>query len=210
MCRKFYIHATAIGLFYIRFLFFIQAFTLEQAKILEYLGDLDLYYKLSYGNAPLNTKLPCAAIQDMLRFMENDSSPNKVTAYFSHAELLILLLTAFGTHNDTLPLMGTNYKQQQHRQFRSSQMVPYAANLAAVKYDCDNSTTEDGKRKILFLLNQRPLKMKWCGNRSVCTVAEFRKFFDDSPMRDCPYGICGDEFAKLSLAESNVACLQCC
>lgn len=141
--------------------------------------------------------------------MENESSPNKVTAYFSHAELLLLMLTAFGTHNDKIPLLGTNYAQQQHRKFRSSKMVPYAANLAAVKYDCPAFNNTDGERKILFLLNQKPLHMKWCAEGSICTVTELRKFFDNSTMRDCPKNICGEDFAKLSRASNN-NCALCC
>lgn len=191
------------------FLHRIQAFTLEHAEILEYLADLDLYLKLSYGNGDLNRKLPCASIQDMLHFMENESSPNKVTAYFSHAELILLMLTAFGTHNDAIPLLGTNYAQQQNRKFRSSKMVPYAANLAAIKYDCPTSHQIDGQRKILFLLNQKPLHMKWCAEGSICTVTELRNFFDKSPMSNCPRNICGKNFAKLSVASNN-GCALCC
>lgn len=186
-----------------------QTFSLDEAKVLEYIGDLDLYYKLSYGNAKLNTKLSCASVQDILHFMEDEKSPNKVTAYFSHAELLLLMLTAFGTHNDTEPLLATNYYQQQNRKFRTSQMVPYAGSLAAVKYECPDATTDGEKRKILFLQNQLPLKMSWCKDESVCTLAEFRQFFNRSSMRDCPHKICGPEFEKLS-DKSNTRCPDCC
>lgn len=181
---------------------------MNEAKVLEYLGDLDLYYKLSYGNAHLNTKLPCASIQDILHFMEDENSPNKVTAYFSHAELLLLMLTAFGTHKDTEPLLANNYYQHQNRKFRTSQMVPYAGSFAAVKYECPNATDGE-RRKILFLENQEPLKMNWCRDESVCTLAEFQKFFNNSPMRDCPHKICGPEFEKLS-DKSNTECPHCC
>lgn len=50
--------------------------------------------------------------------------------------------------------MANNYFSQQNRHFRTSKISPYAANIAAIKYECNNNDDI-----VLFLLNQLPLKM---------------------------------------------------
>lgn len=188
--------------------FVLQAFSLQEAKVLEYLADLDFYYRLSYGDDQLSSKLPCVAINDLLKFVEDDTSSTKVAAYFSHAELLLMILTAFGAKRDAIPLMADNIVHQKHRHFRASRLVPYAASIAAVKYECPSAKTGH-RRKVQFLLNQRPLKMPWCKNRSVCSIGDIRRYFDNSTMRHCPHQICGKKFAAKSL-RSFSQCKNCC
>lgn len=187
---------------------YLQAFDLHEATVLEYLSDLELYYKLSYGNGQLNGKLPCVAIKDMLTSMEDDTTPNKVTAYFSHAELLTMIITALGAYQDEEPLMADNYERMKNRQFRTSNWVPYASNIAAVKYNCP-AYDEPDSVKILMLQNQQPFAMSWCRDGSVCTLEEMQNMFYNSTMSQCPYGICGQQFAETepgSKAENVDSC----
>lgn len=184
------------------------AFDLHEATVLEYLSDLELYYKLSYGNEELNGKLPCAAIKDMLTQMEDDMSPNKVTAYFSHAELLTMIVTALGAYRDVEPLTAHNYETMKDRQFRTSNWVPYASSIAAVKYNCP-ANDEPNSVKILMLLNQQPLALDWCRDGSVCTLKEMQNMFFNSTMNQCPYGICGEKFAE-TVPGSNVENMDSC
>lgn len=147
----------------------------------------------------------------MLEYLKDSwTEPTKVTAYFSHSTMLLMMFTAFGNYYDPLPLLASNYDQQQNRQFKTNKISPYAANFAAVKYECSLS-----KPKILFLHNQQPLSMNWCKLGSICTIDEIRKFYENSAMKNCPCDICNKKFAMLSadylpkslLKSANLSCI---
>ena len=116
---------------------FCAAFTPEHVNVLEYLDDLKYYYKASYGN-PENENIMCATVQDMVRNLESTTNP-KVVAYFAHASGIQLLLTALGVAKDKATLRADNYELMKSRVFRTSELSPFAANLAVVKYEYDFS-----------------------------------------------------------------------
>lgn len=109
------------------------AFTPEHINVLEYLEDLRYYVKSSYGS-PTNSKIMCAAVKDMAKFMLSDENP-KVSAYFTHASAIQLFLTALGHAKDDRPLRADNYREMKNRKFRTSVLSPLASNLAVVKYE---------------------------------------------------------------------------
>lgn len=166
-----------------------QAFTKKHMEMFEYAQDLKDYYLNSYGHRKTNDKLTCLLIQDMLRKMDNINDTPIVTAYFNHATTLFLLLTSLGTFEDLDGLRYNNYDRQYLRQFRGSEMSPFAGNIAVVRYQCNSHANYSDTEKILFLLNQKPLAMKWCKGGALCTIDEFKNMYKSS-MRDCPWEIC--------------------
>lgn len=58
----------------------------------------------------------------------------KVVAYFTQSATIQLFLTALGTFKDNEALRADNYQQQQRRNWRSSEVSPFASNLAVIKY----------------------------------------------------------------------------
>lgn len=110
----------------------MQAFTPSQVKVLEYHEDLKYYYQNSYGTG-LNTRLACSLVVDMLNHLESQAMP-KVAAYFTHSETIQLLLTALGAAKDNDALRADNYQQLMRRKWRSSEVSPFASNLAVIKY----------------------------------------------------------------------------
>lgn len=54
--------------------------------------------------------------------------------YFTHTFTLLSLFTAMGIANDADPLVASNYRQMTKRQFRTSLIAPFNANLVAVFY----------------------------------------------------------------------------
>lgn len=171
----------------------MQALDKNIAEVLEYGDELYNYYRDSYG-FELSQKLPCMLIQDLIKQMDSPVSSHKVTAYFSHSTTLLMMLSALGAHHDSVPLLANNFKSNKNRKFRVSQISPYASSFAAVKYQCP--TYHGINEKIVLLLNQKPVEMKWCKGEYVCTIAEFRKMFENSPMKHCPYSICGNYYKK--------------
>lgn len=111
-----------------------SAFTPEHVNILEYLEDLKYYVKSSYGSAT-NSKVMCAAVKDMVKFLLNEDDSPKVSAYFSHASAIQLFLDSLGYAKDDKPLRADNYREMKNRKFRSSVISPLASNLAVVKYE---------------------------------------------------------------------------
>lgn len=75
-----------------------------------------------------------------------------VTVQIGHADTILPLLTLLGFFKDSNTLTATNYAEQMHRSFRTSQMMPYAANFVLVLYDCGS----DGLR-LQLLLNEKPV-----------------------------------------------------
>ena len=50
------------------------AFTRNHINVLEYLEDLKYFVKSGYGSG-INSKIMCAAVQDMLRFLGSETNP---------------------------------------------------------------------------------------------------------------------------------------
>lgn len=147
----------------------------------EYLSDLNDYYRNSYGSESVTKQLPCLMVRNMLDAMNDSKTSNKVTALFTHSPSILLFLTSLGVFKDDNPLLGNNFIQQRNRKFKTNQICPFASNFAAVQYKCRRTSN-----KVLFLLNQKPLRMEWCRNGSICTVQEIWKMYKKSSM----YGNC--------------------
>lgn len=84
----------------------------------------------------------------LLRFGEVTKA---VTIQVGHGETLLPLLSLLGFFKDETALTAKNFPLQYNRKFRSSQIVPYAANLVFVLYDCT-----DGLR-LQFFHNEKPM-----------------------------------------------------
>lgn len=76
-----------------------------------------------------------------------------VTIQVGHAETLLPLLTLLGFFKDSDTLRSTNYASQTQRSFRTSLMLPYAANFVLVLYDCGG-----GDIRLQPLLNEKPVR----------------------------------------------------
>lgn len=75
-----------------------------------------------------------------------------VTVQVGHAETLLPLLTLLGFFKDNETLMSTNYASQRERSFRTSRMLPYAANLVLVLFDCGGQDI-----RLQPLVNEQPV-----------------------------------------------------
>lgn len=69
----------------------------------------------------------------MMNHIESQAMP-KVVAYFTHSATIQLLLTALGAAKDNDALRADNYQQLMRRKWRSSEVSPFASNLAVIKY----------------------------------------------------------------------------
>lgn len=155
----------------------------------------------------------------MLETMTSSNTSIKVSANFGHAKTMLLSLTALGAKRDAKQLLASNFEQQQNRKFKLSELDPFAANFAAVKYKCSScnsvarnssyytshssDSNGDCESKVLMLLNGKPIDMPWCNGGSICTVDEISRMFQRSGMCNCPYDICGHAFVHAKDYDAN-------
>ena len=101
------------------------------------------------------------------------------TFYFGHAETLAPLYASLGLFNDSAPLLATNYDQMKQRKFKSSQILPFSANIALVLYDCNNglgsqtSPASEDNFVLRVFVNEQDVIIPAC-NDYVCRYQDVR------------------------------------
>ncbi|XP_071336514.1 multiple inositol polyphosphate phosphatase 1-like [Trachinotus anak] len=136
-----------------------QLFDDDDAKVMEYTSDLREFWKRGYGY-DINSKSSCILFHDVFNRLNKAASDIKsgqqvseaVTVQIGHADTILPLLTLLGFFKDSDALTSTNFATQTERSFRTSHMLPYAANLLLVLYDCGG-----GNLRLQPLLNEKPV-----------------------------------------------------
>ncbi|KAF6718258.1 Multiple inositol polyphosphate phosphatase 1 [Oryzias melastigma] len=134
-------------------------FNENDAKVLEYKSDLKQYWKRSYGYA-INSLSSCPLFHHVFRTLDKagrprrstEAAPEPASILVGHAETLLPLLSLLGLFKDKTPPTASNYQSQHDRTFQTSRIVPYAANLLLVLYDCQRGP------RLQMLLNETPLR----------------------------------------------------
>ncbi|MED6258452.1 hypothetical protein ATANTOWER_007644 [Ataeniobius toweri] len=134
-------------------------FDKSDAKVLEYKSDLKQFWKRSYGHV-INSLSSCQLFHHIFRTLDKagrprrstEAGPEPASILVGHAETLLPLLSLLGLYKDqTLPT-ASNYQSQHGRSFRTSRIIPYAANLLFVLYDCQRGP------RLQLLVNETPLR----------------------------------------------------
>ncbi|KAM9726282.1 multiple inositol polyphosphate phosphatase 1-like [Menidia menidia] len=136
-----------------------QLFDEEDAKVMEYASDLREFWKRGYGH-DINRKSSCILFHDLFTRLNKSATENKlgrrvteaVTVQVGHADTLLPLLTLLGFFKDSEALTSANYGTHTRRSFRTSDIMPYAANFLLVLYDCGG-----GDLRLQPLLNEMPV-----------------------------------------------------
>lgn len=169
---------------------------------MDYWEDLESYQNFGYGH-PMNSRLQCEAVKDMLKHMESSGLP-KAVMYFAHSATIRLFLTAMGFGNDSKPLTPNDSELSiLNRKFRTSTLAPFASNLAAVKYECPR---EVDKNKVVFFLNEQRLNLSWCDG-GVCSFSQVKKAYKLFASADCSKTYCSNASRVTSLAMHAISLL---
>ncbi|XP_069015956.1 multiple inositol polyphosphate phosphatase 1b [Embiotoca jacksoni] len=134
-------------------------FNEDDAKVLEYKSDLKQYWKHSHGHV-ISGLSSCPLFHHVFRTLDKagrprrstDTPPEPASIMVGHAETLLPLLSLLGLYKDQTPPTASNYHSQHGRRFRSSLIVPYAANLLFVLYDCRRGP------RLQLLVNESPVR----------------------------------------------------
>ncbi|XP_061767781.1 multiple inositol polyphosphate phosphatase 1-like [Nerophis ophidion] len=133
-------------------------FTLDHAQVVEYANDLRQFWKRGYGH-DINRKSSCILFHDVFSRLDKAAADIKadrqvseaVTVQVGHGETLLPLYTLLGFFKDPDAPTSSNYATQTGRSFRTSEVLPYAANLLLVLYDCGPDQLH-----LQALVNERP------------------------------------------------------
>ncbi|XP_011699298.1 PREDICTED: multiple inositol polyphosphate phosphatase 1-like [Wasmannia auropunctata] len=170
-----------------------DVFTHGEMRIFEYVEDLLFYYDVGPGQK-LSGELGCHLVQDMLdhfakleELEEPDDEPMGVF-YFAHSYMMSLFLTTMGIAKDPRPITPANFLDMSERNWRVSQLVPSAANFAAIFHRCESSDdafnydyafnddyANDVSFKVTFYLNENPEILEGCSVNGVCDWAQLKK-----------------------------------
>lgn len=169
-----------------------QLFTTDQVKVFEYAKDMSEWY-MSGSASSLNAHLACELVQDMFdKLLEAHRGPI-VSAYFAHSTTFQLFLTALGIAVQDTPLRADNYKDMTDRQWKTSQISPFATNLAVVRHNCTDGV------KVQFLFNERPLLLDWCTRDGLCDLGVIKERFSTIIAADCKIYYCPSKEYFVSL-----------
>lgn len=136
-----------------------QLFTLQDAQVLEYKGDLKQYWKRAHGHS-ISGLSSCPLFHHIFRTLDRagrprratDAPPEPASILIGHAETLLPLISLLGLYKDKTPPTAANYQSQHARLFRSSSIVPYASNLLFVLFDCPRGP------RLQLLVNESPVR----------------------------------------------------
>lgn len=106
-------------------------FTIDDLKVLEYIGDLIHYYRNGYGN-PMYQQLAKPALNGLFTSFQlaKEGKGKKIVSYFTHVTMMDMIYSALGLFKDNGPLNGLN--RIPSRKWRSSYHSSFSANLLAV------------------------------------------------------------------------------
>ncbi|KAI8564286.1 hypothetical protein RHMOL_Rhmol03G0169600 [Rhododendron molle] len=165
-------------------------FTPSEISSLEWTDDLELFTLKGYGNA-LNYQMGVPLLEDVVQSMEQaikakeeglaPGTYEKARMRFAHGETLLPFSCLLG-----LFLEGSDFeriqkeqplelppKPPQRRNWRGSEVAPFAGNNMLVLYSCpDNSSS---KYFVQVLHNERPVPMPGCDNSDVCPYEVFKE-----------------------------------
>ena len=118
---------------------------------------------------------------------------------FGHSETVVQAFTALGLFKDSQPLLATNMASMKNRQFRTSEIVPFSANLAFVLFACAEGHVHDADDRdvtafvLKILVNEKPVTIPAC-NKEQCLYKDVRKYYHDLADHCNRKAMCGDDY----------------
>ncbi len=158
----------------------------DDIHALEYYVDMDEYYSYAFGNQ-LNGLMACDLVTDIIRGIEAIASgnrPSKGSFHFGHSETIKFLATLLSLHQDDQPFLANSSATFiQNRKLRTSQMSPFAANIAFEIYTCSEDATKpilstNSVSKVRLLFNEKPMLIPGC-NDLYCSWTRFQELLKD-------------------------------
>ena len=143
--------------------------------VLEYARDLEKFYLTANPFKPLSYQIACPLLKDITNTL-NESAQNRTELIgifrSTHSSALLMINMLLGFNPQLGLLRHDNYEQMKNRNFRSSIIAPFSANLYFVLYECEGST------KIQLYLNERLQRIPCCSNEVDCDFQVLLKCYE--------------------------------
>ena len=151
----------------------------EDFEVINYKMDLDKYYEegpvfqISYS-------MSCVLLKDFLLSLQAKAGRTvkyeKFDGHFrsAHSQTVTSLFTLIGAFNNTTPITADNFSEMTGRDFKSGEIVPFAANIAFVLYKCGN-----GDLKIQMYHNEKLTRLPCCQSKVDCLFSTFEKYYQN-------------------------------
>ena len=160
-------------------------FDVHDLQVVEYLYDLKHFWKRGYGYE-INYKIACTLLSDIHQSLVNASNHDYEhmkygTFRFAHGETLQPLYALLGLFQVSEKLRADNFdKVGPTQQYRTSQIVPFGANIAFVLYKCNSAAAADPihQFKLQVFVNERLVVLPCCGSESLCPLAKFLHYYN--------------------------------
>lgn len=157
-------------------------------RIMEYHDDLKQWWRKGYGH-PLNYHMACPLLSDMFSRVDDALARQtdlKAFIRFGHAETVVPLITLLGLFNSTFPFAATaSYEALRDRDWRSSYITPFSANVFFVFYRCG-----DDSPVVKLLVNEKEYRFPGC-DELYCPVDKVRHLLDQHLTQCNFHGLCG-------------------
>ncbi|XP_069125102.1 multiple inositol polyphosphate phosphatase 1-like [Argopecten irradians] len=166
-----------------------QYFEQRDMEVIDYFNDLKHYWQKAYGYK-LSSDMSCPLVRHIfqqidiaLHDFEDGEDFTLGTFRFAHAETLAPVYAALGLYKDPEPLRANNFEKQTTRQFRSSKILPFAANLVFVLYECepdvdmeDFEESDEENIYVKMFVNEEAVIIPACGE-ILCKYSDVRKYY---------------------------------
>ncbi|XP_050431364.1 multiple inositol polyphosphate phosphatase 1-like [Adelges cooleyi] len=165
-----------------------RAFSEKDLQVFEYLNDMSWYYKLGWGN-PDGHRLGCPLLTRLnLSFkLAAQKEGKRGIFYFGHRDNLFVAITMLELFKGDAALTAKNMRHMKQREWRTSFINPFAANMIAAFYSCN-----DNVDRVSFFVNEKIMPIELDDN-STCTVCLWKDVemkFDriTADKRECGFG----------------------
>eukprot|EP01134_Creolimax_fragrantissima_P007601 CFRG7601T1 len=149
-------------------------------QVLEYHDDLKQWWVKSYGHV-INYRIACPLLHSIVDQLERaweahqTSKQVQASIRFGHAETMQPLISLLGLFNDTYGLYANStYETLLSRKYRSSLIVPYAANVFFSLLNCE------GTPFVKMYVNEVDTRIPGCvlsSDTKGCSLAAFKQAF---------------------------------
>jgi multiple inositol-polyphosphate phosphatase/2,3-bisphosphoglycerate 3-phosphatase len=172
---------------------FCSLFTQQDIEMFEYSEDLSNYYIKGLGT-PLAYQISCPLLTDFFQTIDNvlnNTVLPQERAYlrFAHAETILPFASILGLFNDSSPLLANSSADFiNNRKFRSSQISPFAANIAFVLYNCSSTSVP---YRVQLLQNEQETLFPGC-SEMYCPYTELKQLYSQYLYGNCNFNqLCG-------------------
>ena len=151
---------------------------------MEYREDLE-YYWIDGPGFPITAAQSCIVMDNLIHsFMtaSNVEEEQRIHGvfYFSHSGAVLKYMAFLGLYEDVEPLRSDNFdSMKDSRQWRTSNIGPFAANVVFVLFDCRTEEASDYHEdftEVQLYVNERLMKIPGCGEE-VCTLTRMKEAY---------------------------------